>query len=89
MSVPLILVSFYLFLSVFLDESQQMLHSLALGDSLLHTHLLLVERNLARSGTHISIVGIGHLARSVDYTTHDANLQALHVGRCSLDFGNG
>ena len=87
MSVPLILVS--LFLSVFLDEAQQMLHSLALGDGLLHTHLLLVERNLARSGAHISVVGIGHFARSVDYTTHDAYLQALHVGRSSLDFGYG
>ena len=60
-----------------------MIHGLSLGDILLHTFFLTVEGYLASPSTHVAIVGIGHLARSVDNTTHDAYLQSHKVtGGC-------
>ena len=77
------------FLSVLLDEAQQVFHCLALGDGFLYAGFLLVERNLAGTGTYITVVGVSHFAGTVDNATHDAYLQTLHVGSRCLYLGDG
>ena len=71
------------------NQLQQAFDSLFLGNVLGNTFLLLVERNLATTGTYIAIVGIGHLARTVDYAAPDANLQTYQMAGSSLDAGDG
>ena len=48
-----------------------------------------VERDAAGCGTHVPVVGIGHLARAVDDASHDADLEVREVRRARLDVGEG
>ena len=75
--------------SVSLDELDELLYRLFFGNVLLDAFLLLVKTDFAASGTHVTIVGIGHLARAVDDAAHDAYLQPLQVRRGGLDAGDG
>ena len=75
--------------SVGLNELDELLYRLFFGNVLLDAFLLLVKTDFAASGTHVTLVGIGHLARSVDDATHDAYLQPLQVRRGGLDAGDG
>ena len=69
------------------NQCDEPFHSLFFGNVLQHTFLATIERDATATGTHIPIVGIGHLARSVDDTAHDAYLQSLIVGSGRLDAG--
>ena len=71
------------------NQLQQAFDSLFLGDVLGNTFLLLVERNLATTGTYIAIVGIGHLARTVNNTAHDAYLQTHQMAGGCLNLSDG
>ena len=71
------------------NQLQQALHGFFLGNVLGDTFLLLVERNLATTGTYIARVGIGHLAGTVDYAAHDAYLQTHQMAGGCLDAGDG
>ena len=75
--------------SVSLDKFDELLYRLFFGNVLLDAFLLLVKTDFAASGTHVTIVGIGHLARSVDDAAHDAYLQSFQVRRSGLDAGDG
>ena len=39
--------------------------------------VLTLQADLSTSGTHITIVGIGHLAGTIHDTAHDTDLQAF------------
>lgn len=67
------------FLHVFLNKAQQMFYCLALGNSFLYAHFLLVERYFAWSGSYISVVGIRHFTRSVYDTSHNSYLQSFKM----------
>ena len=75
--------------SVSLDELDELLHRFFFGNVLLDALLLLVETDFAAPGTHVAVVGIGHLARAVDDAAHDAYLQSFQVRRGCLDAGDG
>ena len=74
---------------VVVDELQQALHSLFLGDILLHALLTFIKGDLAPTCTHIAVVGIGHLARTIHDAAHDADLQAYQMAGSRLDTSNG
>ena len=65
-----------------------MLYSHFLRNIFLYTNLFAIEAYLVGACTYITIVSVCHLARTIHYTAHDANLQALHMRRCSLNLGN-
>ena len=65
--------------ATFLDEVDEMLDGLSLRYTLLDTFLSLVEIDLARCSTYISVVRIGHFARAIDDTAHDTDLEPLEV----------
>ena len=71
---------------IFFYEIEQFLHCLCLGYGFLHTLLAFVKRYFVRACTDITIVGICHLARTIDYAAHDTYLQGLEawVGLSSL-----
>ena len=81
--------NFLLLISVFADEVEQFLDGLFLRDILFHAFLGFIEGDLTAPSTYITVVGIGHLTRTVDDTTHDADLQTHEVFRGSLDLGDG
>ena len=62
-----------------------MVYGLGFRNVFLYAFLGTVKTDLTTAGTHIAIVGIGHLARSVDNTAHDAYLQTHKVFRGCLD----
>ena len=66
-----------------------MVNSLCLGDVLLNTLLGTIEADLASTGTDITVVGIGHLARAIDNAAHNAYLQAYQMTGGCLDAGDG
>ena len=57
---------------------QKAVYGFFLRDILDHGCFASVEGHAARSGPHVTIVGVGHLAGTVDYATHDGDLEALH-----------
>ena len=65
--------------TTFLDEVDEMLDGLSLRYALLDTFLSLVEIDLARRSTYISVVRISHFARTIDDTAHDTDLEPLEV----------
>ena len=62
-----------------LYESQQMLHGLILWYIFLHTFLAAIERDAVRTGSYVAVVGVGHFAGTVDYASHDADLESYEV----------
>ena len=72
-----------------MDQFEKFLDGFFLGDILLDTFLRLVERDLTTTSSYITVIGIGHLARTVHDAAHDAYLQSHKILRGSLDLGNG
>ena len=66
--------------AVLLDEGDEAVDGLVLGNVHLDALLALVEADLATGGSHLAIVGIGHLTGAVDDATHHANLEVRQVG---------
>ena len=75
--------------AVFADEFDKTFYSLFFGNILLDTLLGLVERDFTTSGTYVTVVGIGHLTRTIYDTAHDTYLQAYHVLGGSFNLGDG
>ena len=74
---------------VVVNELQKPFYGLLLGYVLEHTLLAFVKRNLPASGTNVAVVGIGHLARTVDDAAHDAYLQSYQMAGGRLDALDG
>ena len=72
-------------IAVFLDEVNQPLDGCGLGDVHLDALLALVQADAAGSRSDVAVVGVGHLARTVDDTSHDADFQVGQVGCRLLD----
>ena len=68
---------------------QETVDSLSFGNVFLDAFFLPIERDAARTGTHVAVVGIGHLARSVDDAAHDADLQSHEMSSGCLDAADG
>ena len=66
--------------AILLDEGDEAVDGIGLGDVHLDALLALVEADFASGGTHVAIVGIGHLTRTVDNAAHDSNLEVGEVG---------
>ena len=62
-----------------LDESNEMRNRLGLRNVLLDTLLAFVEAYVTSCGTYISVIGIGHFARTVHYTAHHAYFQSFKM----------
>ena len=69
------------------NEAEKVVDGLSFGDAMLDTFLLVIERYLARTGTDITVVGISHLTGTIDDTSHNSDLQTLHVLRSLLYAG--
>ena len=78
---------FYFYVAV--DKLQELVYCFLLRYVLLDAYLLFVEANLATTGTDIAVVSICHLARTIDDTAHDTNLQTYQMTGSRLDFGDG
>ena len=72
-----------------MDQFEKFLDGFFLGDILLDTFLRLVERDLTTTSSYITVIGIGHLARTVHDAAHDAYLQSHEILRGCLDAGDG
>ena len=66
---------------VALDESEELVDGFLLRDILENTFLPSVEADAVAAGTYVAVVGIGHLAGTVDDATHNGNLESLTVSR--------
>ena len=66
-----------------------MVDGLSLRDIFLNTLFGTIERYLATTGTDIAIVGIGHFARTIDDTPHNANLQTYQIFGGSFNLSDG
>ena len=75
--------------TIFANQLEEFLNGFFLRDVLLYTFLGLVERDFAAACADIAVVGIGHLARTVDDAAHDADLQTHKVFSGSLDLCDG
>ena len=75
--------------SILTDEGNESLYGVFLCNSSPHTLLSLVEIDLVRSASHVSIICVGHLSGAIDNTTHDAYLEVGKVAGRFFDAGNG
>ena len=64
-----------------LDEVNQAVDGIVLGDIHLDALLALIQADASCRGTDVAVVGVGHFARSVDDTAHDTDFQVFEVGR--------
>ena len=67
------------------DEGDKLFDGVGLVDVALHDLAAFVEGYLACAGAHIAVVGVGHLAGSVDDAAHDADFDAFEVVGASFD----
>ena len=74
------LIRFRLYpVAVVLDQLDKVFHSFLLGDIFLHQFFLPVERYLSVLCSHVAVIGIGHLTRTIHNTTHNPDLQVPQV----------
>ncbi len=66
-----------------------MFHGFVSGNILFHALLTLVQAHASCPGTHVTVVGVSHLAGTVDYTAHDPYFQSLEMRSRSLHTGKG
>ena len=66
-----------------LDEGDEAVDGIGLGDVHLDALLALVEADASSGCSHVSVVGIGHLAGTVDDAAHHADFQVSEVS-CRL-----
>ena len=76
-------------IAILADEFDEAVDGLLLWDILLDTLLGFIKRYLTTTCAYVTVVGIGHLTRTIHNTTHDTNLQTHEILRGSLDLGNG
>jgi len=75
--------------AVFLNQVQQALQRFFFGNVLFDAKLAFVEANPASACPHITVVGIGHFARTVYDTAHYGNLEAFQMRGAGFYFGQG
>ena len=64
-----------------LYQPEQMFYGFFFRNVFFNTFFLTIETYLSTTGTYITIVGIGHLSRTVDYTSHYPYFQSFHILR--------
>ncbi len=74
---------------VLFDQLHQPVECLLLRNVALDDRAALVEGDAARSGAHLAVVGVGHLAGTVDDAAHHADAEVFQVRRAGLDVGEG
>ena len=93
MSVSRFRVSFFRFLAVLclgvLYQRQEFGDCFFLWDVSFHAFLPAVERNLAAGRSDITVVSVGHLARSIHYAPHDCNFQPFEMAGGGFDTVDG
>src|SRR5690554_4473622 len=76
-------------IAVFAYQFYEFVHGIRSGNVSLYDLLLLVQGYFVVSGTHVTVVGVGHFARTVDDASHDADLNAFEVRSSGADHGRG
>lgn len=72
-------------IAMFADEVYQLVHRFGGRYVSTHNFLSLVKRDTARSGSHITVVRIGHFAWPVYDASHNADLDAFQMARSRSD----
>src|SRR5690606_32328953 len=70
-------------------DSDQFIHRFRGWNVSFYYFFSTVQRNPVRSGPNVSVVGVSHLARAVDDTSHDTILDAFEMERACANFCGG
>ena len=74
---------------VALNESEELGDSLFLRDVFEDTFLAAIEGDAVATGADVTVVGVCHLAGTVDDATHDGDLETGQVRRSGFHFFDG
>ena len=74
---------------VALDEGEKLFYGFLLWDVFEDTFLAAIERDAVASCSHVAVVGVCHLTRSIDDAAHDGYFEARQMCRVFFYFRHG
>ena len=75
--------------SILFNKFDEMLYGLIFGYIFFYAGFTFVQTDAVASCSYVTIVGVGHLSRSVDDAAHNSYLQRFEVRCCRFDTGDG